>query len=304
LSLAPTAAIAALAAVGASDNASADLQSAWNEFVRDHRHTRNVDQFIALAEGPDPARSALAYAVLVALDDGGRTAGAARSALRQAIERGWSRPDSATRLLRAVGQLRAEGFAPQVEARLKDANPLVRHAAANAASRLGLDRTRDRQGTPIAQLDLERVIAGVQQSKGDPELGALLFQKQGCVSCHTTSKTEPLKGPFLGDIANRYSRAELTESILKPSARIAQGFETQKLATNAGHVVEGFVVRESGDEIELRNASGAVTVIPKADIDERGTSDLSIMPSSLADPLTVQELASILAYLERLRDGG
>jgi len=82
-------------------------------------------------------------------------------------------------------------------------------AAADAARRLGLDRSRDRQGPTIAGLDFDRVVAAVQKDKGDPELGALLFQKQGCVSCHTTSKSEPPKGPFLGDIANRYSRAEL-----------------------------------------------------------------------------------------------
>src|SRR6185437_4812379 len=156
----------------------------------------------------------------------------------------------------------------------------------------------------IATLGIERVVAGVQAEKGDPDLGALLFQKQGCLSCHTISKTEPLKGPYLGDIANRYSRAELTESILKPSARIAQGFETQKFATTSGLVVEGFVVRESGDEVELRSASGATNVIARSDIDERGTGDSSVMPAGLADPLTVSELAAILAYLESLRDRG
>ena len=43
-------------------------------------------------------------------------------------------------------------------------------------------------------------------------------------------------------------------------------------------------------------------MIPKADIDERGTSAVSVMPTGLADPLTVAELASILAYLEKLRE--
>ena len=160
------------------------------------------------------------------------------------------------------------------------------------------------RGRRLPGSEFEQVVAGVQREKGDPEFGGLLFQKQGCIACHTIAKTEPLKGPFLGDIANRYSRAELAESILKPSARIAQGFETQKFATTAGQVIEGFVVRESGTEVELRGASGAVTVIPKADIDERGASAVSVMPTGLADPLTVSELASILAYLERLRDGG
>ena len=47
---------------------------------------------------------------------------------------------------------------------------------------------------------------------------------------------------MLGGIAGRYSRAELCESILKPSAKIAQGFETQWFKTNDGDVLIGFCV--------------------------------------------------------------
>ena len=289
----------ALADVGASDNPPAGLQAVWQEFVRDSQHERNVKDFVALAVEPDADSSTLAYAVLVQLAGVGR---ASREA-GQAIERAWSRPESTARLLRAVGQVRADKFSAQVQSHLKDADAHVRQAAAGAAHRLGLDRSSAHQGPPIAGLEFGRVVAGVQQEKGDPELGGLLFQKLGCIACHTISKTEPLKGPFLGDIANRYSRAELTESILKPSARIAQGFETQKFATTAGQVIEGFVVRESGDEVELRGANGTATVVPKADIDERAASGLSVMPTGLGDSLTVPELASILAYLEKLKEG-
>jgi putative heme-binding domain-containing protein len=107
---------------------------------------------------------------------------------------------------------------------------------------------------------------------------------------------------LLGDITNRYNRAELTDAILKPSARIAQGFETQRFAPTSGLVVEGFVVRESGDEVEFRNAPGTVTVLPKSEIDERGKSDTSVMPTGLGDNLSTHDLASLLAYLESLKE--
>ena len=60
--------------------------------------------------------------------------------------------------------------------------------------------------------------------------------------------------------------------------------------------------RESGDELELRNATGAIVLIPKAEIDERGKSEQSIMPNGLLDPLTPHDLASLLAYLESLKN--
>ena len=88
---------------------------------------------------------------------------------------------------------------------------------------------------------------------------------------------------------------------MKPSAKIAQGFEPQKIATVDGRTYEGFVVRESGDEVELRDAQGSAIVVPKKDIDARAKGQLSIMPTGLADPLTIHDFASLLAYLESLK---
>ncbi len=139
------------------------------------------------------------------------------------------------------------------------------------------------------------------KEKGDPRLGERLFLRQGCIACHTVAPGEAPKGPSLLGIAARYSRAELTESILKPSAKIAQGFEPQKFATVDGRTYEGFVVRESGDEVELRDIQGSATVLPKKDIDARAKGDVSIMPTGLADPLTIPDFASLLAYLESLK---
>ena len=181
----------------------------------------------------------------------------------------------------------------------------MKSAAAFAAAQLGLDRdpggTGGDRGPTIASLPFETVAAAAVQEKGDPRLGERLFQRQGCIACHTVAPGEAAKGPSLLGIAARYSRAELIESILKPSAKIAQGFEPQKFATVDGRTFEGFVVRESGDEVELRDAQGTATVLPKKDIEERARGTVSIMPNGLADSLTIQDFAAMLAYLESLK---
>jgi putative heme-binding domain-containing protein len=289
-----------LGPIGRLDRPHNDLFGVWQDFLKDGRNARNTSTFIKLTADPDPTRRELGYAVLLQVESQPRLSRDTKAAAQQAIDRAWTQPEAAASLLRAIGQTRAEKFALQVRARLKDADPAIQQAATDAARRLNLLGGAS-QGPTLAKIPYEQFVAEVQKDKGDPALGAQLFQRQGCISCHTTSKDEALKGPFLGDITNRYNRAELTEAILKPSAKIAQGFETQKFATVSGLVVEGFVVRESGDEVELRNASGTVTVLPKADIDERGKSDTSIMPTGLGDNLTTHDLASLLAYLESLK---
>jgi len=128
----------------------------------------------------------------------------------------------------------------------------------------------------------------------------VVFLKQGCIACHTVAPGEPLKGPYLGDIAARLKRPDLLEAILKPNAKLVQGFETIFFALANGKTVEGFIVRESGEEVEIRNLSGVALVLKKEDIEERGRREISVMPEALADNLTVTELASLIAYLESL----
>jgi putative heme-binding domain-containing protein len=288
-----------LASIALLDRPNNDLLGVWKDFVSDGRNARALKTFVTMADAPDAGRRVLADAVLLQIETNARASAEAKSEARQAIDRAWGRPEAAVSLLRAIGLTRAEKYALQVRNLGKDADPDVRNAAAETARRLDLDRPTGSDPT-IAKLPFDRVVADVAKG-GDADLGGRLFERQGCVSCHTVSKSEGLKGPFLGDVSTRYSRKELAESILRPSAKISQGFETQRFATTSGQVIEGFVVRESGEEVELRNASGVVTVLPKSEIDERGKSETSVMPIGLVDQLTPSDLASILAYLESLK---
>jgi putative heme-binding domain-containing protein len=66
-------------------------------------------------------------------------------------------------------------------------------------------------------------------------------------------------------------------------------------------VLEGFVTRESDEEIELRNLTGTATLLKKSDVKQRGKRDTSMMPTELADKLSTKDLASLVAYLESLK---
>jgi putative membrane-bound dehydrogenase-like protein len=297
-------ALRALGAVGESDDPASDLVGLWLDFARAGRHARDVTTFIRQAEGSDPGRGVLGYGVLIQVEASNRAPEASRNDARKGIEHAWTRPGTTARLLRAVALAKASSFAPKVRELLDDSRAEVKTAAEFAARRLDLAvkaAPAAKPARPIATLKYEDVLASALKDPGDPALGARLFEKQSCVNCHTVSKSDAVKGPYLGDIVTRYGRAELVESILKPSAKISQGFETQKLALSSGQVYEGFVVRESGDELELRNSTGTVNVVPKKEIEERGKSDVSVMPNGLLDPLTPHDLASILAYLESLK---
>ncbi len=292
-----------LAAIGHQDAVPPELLDVWRDYLRNGDHARRVGDLRKLAEDEDPARRELGYAVLLTLDANPRSPARAKAEAERAIEAAWKTPKGAASLLRAIGRTDAMKYAFQVRNRLKDEQREVKAAAVFAAARLDLDRENDRpgRGPTIAAIPFESVLATSMKEKGDPRLGERLFQRQGCIACHTVAPGEAAKGPSLLGISARYSRADLIESILKPSAKIAQGFEPQKFATVDGRTYDGFVVRESGDEVELRDGQGSVTVLPKKDIDARAKGDVSIMPTGLADPLTIPDFASLLAYLESLK---
>ena len=304
----------------ADETSSNDLITARDEFLRDARHAERAAAFALLAIDPQKAAggqipaskgaekgrdavevvSELAFAVLLHLSQNNGVKKEFRELADKTLDSGWRSEAATIRLLRGIAVARFDTYELQVRAHLTDKRDAVKVAAMFAADQLGLDKNPDPNRVTIGKLPFEQVVSETVKAKGDANLGRKLFLKQGCVACHTISKEEPLKGPLLQDITKRYKREELIESILKPNAKIAQGFETQFFVTESGRAVDGFVVRESGDEIELRNAAGIVSVIKVKEIEERGKRETSMMPIELVNKLTTNELASLLAYLESL----
>ena len=298
--------VEALAAIGAAENPDADLVGIWTDYGKDNRHLRDLATFVKLAEGADLGRSTLGYGVLLAASGNAKAPEEVRNEAAEALTRAWANPARTPALLRAIGLAKTSSLGGRVQKALDADQTEIRQAAEFAAHRMNITprggaTKASAGGKPIATTPYEAVLASVLKDQGDANLGGQLFERQGCVNCHAVAKTGPIKGPYLGDVAARYNRGELVESILKPSARIAQGFETQKIGLADGRTIEGFVVREAGTEIELRNSTGAVVVIPKADIDERVKGELSVMPVGLMDPLTPHDLASLIAYFESIK---
>jgi putative heme-binding domain-containing protein len=298
----PTALKAAVAGlVAAGENPRDELNQAWEEFARDGRHQRNMEFFSELATHESPLERTLAFAVLGSLATQRNISPEARSAASQVIDRAWSQAESAVPLLRAIAKLRFDSFSLQVRGLMSDKRPEVAQAAQKAAEALGLDKgPREQNRAVIEKLAYEQALEVAANAKGDVRAGSRVFVRAGCSACHTVSSDEAPKGPFLGGITTRYNFAELCESILKPGAKIAQGFETQWFSTRDDEEFEGFVTRESGDDLDLRNIAGITTTLKKENIAQRGKRETSMMPAGLLDAFSPEDLASLLTYLRSL----
>ena len=117
---------------------------------------------------------------------------------------------------------------------VKSTDAVTREAATYAVARLDASRRsggdagppRPQTGPTVGSIPYDDLLDRLSGVTGDVALGRKLFVQQSCSVCHTTAANEPEKGPFLGGIYTRYSKAEVLESILRPAAKVAQGFAT------------------------------------------------------------------------------
>lgn len=151
----------------------------------------------------------------------------------------------------------------------------------------------------IGNSSIEDVMLAIAHLKGNADLGKAIFIRQGCQACHTTSKSELLKGPFMGQIGSIMNAEQIAESILKPNASISQGFASVLITTKAKKNFMGFVTAESADKITLRDISGGVRTIQKSEISGRKEMEDSMMPVGLANALSFEEFASLVTYLSQ-----
>ena len=152
--------------------------------------------------------------------------------------------------------------------------------------------------TTVASIPYDDLVARLAGVTGDVAVGRKLFVQQSCSVCHTTAANEPEKGPYLGGIFTRYSKAEVIEAILRPEAKVAQGFATHVFTLKDKRQLTGFVVREGQDDVVMRDLTGAETTLRKTELASRSVSPGSVMLRGLVDSLTLQEFAALLAFLE------
>jgi putative heme-binding domain-containing protein len=123
------------------------------------------------------------------------------------------------------------------------------------------------------------------------------------MACHAVGYLGGKIGPDLTRIGQVRSERDLLEAIVYPNASFARSYEPVVVSTTSGATHSGVLRSDRPDEVVLATSAGEETRIPRQDIDEVIPGSVSIMPPGLADQLTRQELADLLAFLKATRSG-
>jgi len=143
---------------------------------------------------------------------------------------------------------------------------------------------------------LRRMLATTTRDANvGPELGRAIFAKT-CQQCHKLYAVGDTVGPDLTG-SNRADVNYLLSNIIDPSALIPREYRSSTVVTDGGRVLTGIITAEDDRSITIRSATESI-VLPKEEIEQRMTSDISMMPENQLKPFSRQEISSLFAYLQ------
>lgn len=155
---------------------------------------------------------------------------------------------------------------------------------------------------PRTEWKLDDLAASVEGLKGGRAYGNGLqvFKVANCVACHKIGDLGVAIGPDLTKLDPKMKSLEILTSLLDPSNKIEEKYQTYQILTEDGQAISGMILKETDDSIELIEnplAKADPVVIPKDEIMERKKSPVSIMPKGLLDKLTREEILDLMAFL-------
>src|SRR6185369_14533758 len=98
-----------------------------------------------------------------------------------------------------------------------------------------------------------------------------------CVRCHRVGlESGGEAGPNLAGAGLKHPREFLLESVVKPNAKIATGFDTVVVTLKAGGAVAGIVTEETSNTVSLRDTDNRLHLVMKTDIARRDAAPSSM----------------------------
>ena len=181
--------------------------------------------------------------------------------------------------------------------------PLVLNRVDTAGVELMTDWVRSLQQTrkfvkdwKIA--DFEDDLAEVAETHSSMN-GEIVFADAGCLHCHRVDGKGGGTGPNFTSIQKGLTAAELLESIIAPSKQISKEFANVEILTSDGLIHVGRVESEDSESLTLRSTAdpSKTITIDTANIEERGLSKISNMPTGTINTFTKEQTLDLIAYL-------
>jgi putative heme-binding domain-containing protein len=157
----------------------------------------------------------------------------------------------------------------------------------------------------LSEAELKQLVGDVQ-TKGDAGRGEAVYRRKdlSCVSCHSIGGAGGKVGPDMTSIGASAQVDYLIESVWFPNKKIKEGFHAVTVETKDNEEYSGVLVRESNEQIILRDATGREITVAKNNVADRRIGTLSLMPAGLIDGVTPQDRIDLFRFLSELGKPG
>ncbi len=134
----------------------------------------------------------------------------------------------------------------------------------------------------------------------DHLLGQRSFAAAKCVSCHRFNGQGAAVGPDLSSIGQRFTIRDILDSTLYPSKAVSDQYRVTLVLTDDGRTLSGRVVSRDSEALTIATNLYQPSRTTRVELDEVEAMrpvPISTMPEGLLDPLNVDEILDLLAYL-------
>jgi putative heme-binding domain-containing protein len=191
---------------------------------------------------------------------------------------------------KALASLRAETVKPH----LTNFPAVVQQKAEPLLASLNTDAAQQKK-------HIDEMLVSVKS--GDVRRGQAIFNnpKAACSACHAIGYLGGKVGPDLTRIGQIRNERDLLEAIVYPNASFVRSYEPMIVATKSGEEFSGVLRKDATDEVVLATGPNTEQRLARADITDMRPGNVSVMPSGLAEQLTKEEIADLLAFLKSTR---
>lgn len=162
---------------------------------------------------------------------------------------------------------------------------------------------------PMTQiLDAAAMAAMVErvQTEGDPHKGEKIYRRAElqCMVCHAIGGVGGVIGPDLVSIGSSAPIDYLITSMLNPNDKIKEGYHTTLVTMKSGDTFGGGLVSEDDNVIRIRDNTGTIHELAKADVKSKQIVPVSMMPAGLTASLREDEFVDLIRFLSELGKEG
>ena len=150
--------------------------------------------------------------------------------------------------------------------------------------------------------ELFQLIFTNQLANGNAARGGQIYERLQCHTCHSggvnPGREGRIFGPDLAGVARRLNRQDLADSLVYPSKLVPDRFKAYELTLKDSTTLTGFITEQDAKMITFVERD-QVRQIPRSEIASLAPQTSSLMPDKLMNRLTREELADLMAFLEK-----